>query len=47
MKRETRIPLEGEDRSFASFFDPELEHPGFHVRCDHDSVAGLDGVFLA
>src|ERR671913_2539023 len=42
MKRGTRILLVEDDRSIAGFVEPELEHLGFHVRCAHDGVAGLE-----
>ena len=42
MKRGTRILLVEDDRSIASFVEPELEHLGFHVRCAYDGVAGLE-----
>ena len=38
----TRILLVEDDRSIASFVEPELEHLGFHVRCAYDGVAGLE-----
>ena len=44
MKRGTRILLVEDDRSIAGFVEPELEHLGFHVRCAHDGVAGLEQV---
>jgi DNA-binding response OmpR family regulator len=44
MKRGTRILLVEDDRSIAGFVEPELEHLGFHVRCAHDGVAGLEDV---
>ena len=31
-----------DDRSIASFVEPELEHLGFLVRCAYDGVAGLE-----
>jgi DNA-binding response OmpR family regulator len=42
MKRGTRILLVEDDRSIAGFVEPELEHLGFHVRCAHDGVDGLE-----
>jgi DNA-binding response OmpR family regulator len=42
MKRGTRILLVEDDRSIAGFVEPELEHLGFHVRCVHDGVTGLE-----
>ena len=42
MNRGTRILLVEDDRSIASFVEPELEHLGFHVRCAYDGVAGLE-----
>jgi DNA-binding response OmpR family regulator len=44
MKRGARILLVEDDRSIAGFVAPELEHLGFHVRCAHDGVAGLEQV---
>jgi DNA-binding response OmpR family regulator len=42
MKRGTRILLVEDDRSIVGFVEPELEHLGFHVRCAHDGVTGLE-----
>ena len=38
----TRILLVEDDRSIASFVQPELEHLGFLVRCAYDGVAALE-----
>jgi DNA-binding response OmpR family regulator len=42
MRPGTRILLVEDDRSIASFVEPELEHLGFLVRCAYDGVAGLE-----
>jgi DNA-binding response OmpR family regulator len=44
MKSVTRVLLEEDDRSIADFGEPELERPGFSVRCAHDGVSGLEEV---
>src|SRR5215210_1805403 len=36
-----RILLVEDDRSIASFVEPELEHSGFSVRCAYDGLTGL------
>ena len=38
----TKILLVEDDRSIASFVQPELEHLGFLVRCAYDGVAALE-----
>jgi DNA-binding response OmpR family regulator len=38
----TRILLVEDDRSIASFVEPELERAGFLVRCAYDGVTGLE-----
>jgi DNA-binding response OmpR family regulator len=38
----SRILLVEDDRSIASFVQPELEHLGFLVRCAYDGVAALE-----
>jgi DNA-binding response OmpR family regulator len=40
----TKILLVEDDRSIASFVQPELEHLGFLVRCAYDGVAALEEV---
>src|SRR5215212_4823545 len=42
MRPGTRILLVEDDRSIASFVEPELEHLGFSVRCAYDGHAGLE-----
>src|ERR671938_1304723 len=42
MRPGTRILLVEDDRSIASFVEPELERAGFLVRCAYDGVAGLE-----
>jgi DNA-binding response OmpR family regulator len=42
MRPGTRILLVEDDRSIASFVEPELEHLGFHVRCAYDGPSGLE-----
>jgi DNA-binding response OmpR family regulator len=42
MRQGDRILLVEDDRSIAGFVEPELEHLGFHVRCVHDGVTGLE-----
>jgi DNA-binding response OmpR family regulator len=42
MRPGTRILLVEDDRSIASFVEPELEHLGFLVRSAYDGVAGLE-----
>jgi DNA-binding response OmpR family regulator len=42
MKPGTRILLVEDDRSIASFVEPELEHLGFRVRCAYDGPSGLE-----
>jgi DNA-binding response OmpR family regulator len=42
MRPGTRILLVEDDRSIASFVEPELEHVGFQVRCAYDGVIGLE-----
>ena len=42
MKPGTRILLVEDDRSIASFVEPELEHTGFQVRCAYDGPSGLE-----
>jgi DNA-binding response OmpR family regulator len=42
MRPGTRILLVEDDRSIASFVEPELEHLGYLVRCAYDGVAGLE-----
>lgn len=44
MRSGTRILLVEDDRSIASFVEPELEHLGFHVRCVYDGPSGLEEV---
>ena len=44
MKAGTRILLVEDDRSIASFIEPELEHLGFRVRCAYDGPSGLEEV---
>src|ERR671921_1662749 len=38
----TRILLVEDDRSIASFVEPELERAGFLVRCAYDGLTGLE-----
>src|SRR5919206_2508042 len=42
MRLGTRILLVEDDRSIASFVEPELEHLGFQVCCAYDGVAALE-----
>jgi len=42
MRPGTRILLVEDDRSIASFVEPELEHLGFLVRCAYDGPSGLE-----
>lgn len=42
MRPGTRILLVEDDRSIASFVEPELEHLGFRVRCAYDGPSGLE-----
>jgi DNA-binding response OmpR family regulator len=42
MTQNARILLVEDDRSIASFVEPELEHLGFAVRCAHDGHAGIE-----
>src|ERR687883_1940519 len=42
MRPGTRILLVEDDRSIASFVEPELEHIGFQVRCAYDGPSGLE-----
>jgi DNA-binding response OmpR family regulator len=42
MRPGTRILLVEDDRSIASFVEPELEHTGFQVRCAYDGPSGLE-----
>src|SRR3954447_1821705 len=44
MRTGTRILLVEDDRSIASFVEPELEHLGFNVRCAYDGASGLENV---
>jgi DNA-binding response OmpR family regulator len=44
MRPGTRILLVEDDRSIASFVEPELEHLGFNVRCAYDGSSGLEHV---
>ncbi|MDX6380482.1 MAG: two-component system, OmpR family, response regulator [Rubrobacteraceae bacterium] len=44
MRTGTRILLVEDDRSIASFVEPELEHLGFNVRCAYDGSSGLEHV---
>ena len=41
MRQGARILLVEDDRSIASFVEPELEHSGFSVRCAYDGLTGL------
>ncbi len=41
MRSGTRILLVEDDRSIASFVEPELEHLGFRVRCAYDGPTSL------
>jgi DNA-binding response OmpR family regulator len=47
MRAGTRVLLVEDDRSIASFVEPELEHLGFQVRCAYDGLSGLNeaGIF--
>jgi DNA-binding response OmpR family regulator len=42
MRPGTRVLLVEDDRSIASFVEPELEHTGFQVRCAYDGPSGLE-----
>jgi two-component system response regulator RegX3 len=42
MRPGTRILLVEDDRSIASFVEPELEHIGYQVRCAYDGPSGLE-----
>ena len=42
MRPGTRILLVEDDRSIASFVEPELEHTGFQVRCAYDGPSGVE-----
>jgi DNA-binding response OmpR family regulator len=44
MRPGTRVLLVEDDRSIASFVEPELERLGFRVRCAYDGPAGLEEV---
>jgi PleD family two-component response regulator len=44
MRPGTRVLLVEDDRSIASFVEPELEHLGFRVRCAYDGPTGLEEV---
>jgi DNA-binding response OmpR family regulator len=44
VKPGTRILLVEDDRSIASFVEPELERLGFRVRCAYDGLSGLEEV---
>ena len=44
MRPGTRVLLVEDDRSIASFVEPELEHLGFCVRCAYDGSSGLEEV---
>src|SRR5215218_8904526 len=42
MRLGTRILLVEDDRSIASFVEPELEHLGFQVCCAYDGIAAVE-----
>jgi DNA-binding response OmpR family regulator len=44
MRTGTRVLLVEDDRSIASFVEPELEHLGFRVQCAYDGPTGLEEV---
>src|SRR4051794_6473826 len=44
MRIGTRVLLVEDDRSIASFVEPELEHLGFRVQCAYDGPTGLEEV---
>src|SRR4051812_22623285 len=44
MRPGTRVLLVEDDRSIATFVEPELEHLGFRVRCAYDGPTGLEEV---
>jgi DNA-binding response OmpR family regulator len=44
MRTGTRVLLVEDDRSIASFVEPELEHLGYRVQCAYDGPTGLEEV---
>lgn len=42
MRAGTRMLLVEDDPSIVDFVEPELQRVGFHARCAHDGLSGLD-----